>query len=93
MLYGTGAIKLTPDNEVVRVGGVKYTISNGVIYDAKALLKEVKNMVDRAKEKETSPLANQESTKGYCFSIDLSSHNDLGDNCNPQTSAGLHGHV
>ena len=46
---GTGAIKLTPDNEVVRVGGVKYTISNGVIYDVKALLKEVKNTVDKAK--------------------------------------------
>ena len=26
VLYGTGAIKLTENNEVVRVGGVKYTI-------------------------------------------------------------------
>ena len=52
VLYGTGAIKLTEDNEVVRVGGVKYTISNGVIYDAKALLREVKDMVDAAKVEE-----------------------------------------
>ena len=52
VLYGTGAIKLTKDNEVVRVGGVKYTISNGVIYDAKALLREVKDMVDAAKVEE-----------------------------------------
>jgi imidazolonepropionase-like amidohydrolase len=52
VLYGTGAIKLTEDNEVVRVGGVKYTIRQGVIYDAKQLLKEVKEMVDEAKAKE-----------------------------------------
>ncbi len=50
-LYGTGAIKLTEDNEVVRVGGVKYTIKDGIIYDAKRLLAEVKEMVDAEKEK------------------------------------------
>jgi len=49
VLYGTGAIKLTEDNKVVRVGGVKYTIKDGIIYDAKALLKEVKQMVDAEK--------------------------------------------
>lgn len=52
VLYGTGAIKLTEDNEVVRVGGVKYTIKDGIIYDAKALLAEVKATVDAAKEAE-----------------------------------------
>ena len=52
VLYGTGAIKLNDNNEVVRVGGVKFTIREGVIYDAKKLLKEVKEMVDLAKEKE-----------------------------------------
>ena len=52
VLYGTGAIKLTEDNEVVRVGGVKYTIKDGIIYDAKALLADVKAMVDAAKEAE-----------------------------------------
>ncbi|WP_297797039.1 amidohydrolase family protein [uncultured Eudoraea sp.] len=51
VLYGTGAIKLTEDNEVVRVGGVKYTIKDGIIYDAKALLKEVKQMVDAEKDR------------------------------------------
>ncbi|NNF83380.1 MAG: amidohydrolase family protein [Flavobacteriaceae bacterium] len=50
-LYGTGAVKLTEDNEVVRVGGVKYTIKDGIIYDAKRLLQEVKAMVDAEKEK------------------------------------------
>ncbi|MCH7524044.1 MAG: amidohydrolase family protein [Bacteroidetes bacterium] len=51
VLYGTGAIKLTEDNEVVRVGGVKYTIKDGVIYDAKRLLADVKAMVDAEKAK------------------------------------------
>jgi hypothetical protein len=50
-LYGTGAIKLNGDNEVVRVGGVKYTIKDGIVFDAKKLLKDVKDMVDREKEK------------------------------------------
>jgi len=45
VLYGTGAVRLTDDNKVVRVGGVKYTIKDGVIYDAKRLLADVKNMV------------------------------------------------
>jgi imidazolonepropionase-like amidohydrolase len=51
VLYGTGAIKLTDDNEVIRVGGVKYTIKDGVIYDAKRLLADVKAMVDAEKAK------------------------------------------
>ena len=52
VLYGTGAIKLTEDNEVVRVGGVKYTIKDGVIFDAKLLLEDVKMMVKAAKTDE-----------------------------------------
>ena len=52
VLYGTGAIKLNENNEVERVGGVKYTISNGVIYDSKGLLNQVKMMVDKAKKEE-----------------------------------------
>lgn len=52
VLYGTGAVRLTAENEVVRAGGVTYTISNGVIYDAKGLLAKVRTMVKEAKEKE-----------------------------------------
>jgi len=52
VLYGTGAIKLTEKNEVVRVGGVKYTIKDGVIFDAKALLADVRAMADEAKAAE-----------------------------------------
>ncbi len=51
VLYGTGAIKLNDKNEVVRVGGVKYTIKDGVIYDAKKLLADVKAMVYAEKVK------------------------------------------
>lgn len=52
VLYGTGAIKLTEDNEVVRVGGVKYTVKDGIIYDAKGLLEEVKQLVKAKKDEE-----------------------------------------
>ncbi len=51
VLYGTGAIKLTENNKVVRVGGVSYTIKDGIIYDAKALLKEVADMVAAEKQR------------------------------------------
>lgn len=51
VLYGTGAIKLTADNKVVRVGGVKYTIKDGIIYDSKKLLADVKKIVDEEKAK------------------------------------------
>jgi hypothetical protein len=51
VLYGTGAIKLTDDNKVVRVGGVKYTIKDGIVYDAKKLLTDVRKIVADAKAK------------------------------------------
>lgn len=51
VLYGTGAIKLNEQNQVVRVGGVKYTIKDGIVYDAKKLLADVKKIVDDEKAK------------------------------------------
>lgn len=50
VLYGTGTIKLNENNEAVRVGGVKYTIKDGIVYDSKKLLADVKAIVDKAKE-------------------------------------------
>lgn len=50
-LYGTGAIYMNDKNEVVRKGGVKYTIKDGIVYDAKKLLADVKKMVDDEKAK------------------------------------------
>ncbi len=52
VLYGTGAIHLNENGDTKRVGGVKYTIKDGVVYDAKQLLKDVKTMVDKAKADE-----------------------------------------
>ncbi|MBT8264446.1 MAG: amidohydrolase, partial [Muriicola sp.] len=49
---GTGAIKLTEEKEVVRVGGVTYTIKDGIIYDAKELLRDVKRLVAEKKSQE-----------------------------------------
>jgi len=50
VLYGTGAVQVNEDNEPVRVGGVSYTIKDGIIYNAKKLLEDVENMVRKAKE-------------------------------------------
>jgi hypothetical protein len=51
VLYGTGAIFLNEKNEVIRKGGVKYTIKDGIVYDAKKLLADVKKIVDDEKRK------------------------------------------
>lgn len=51
VLYGTGAIKLLDNNEVVRVGGVSHTIKDGILYDARKLLEDVKKMVAEEKAK------------------------------------------
>lgn len=51
VLYGVGAIKLMDDNSVKRVGGIKYTIKDGIVYDAKKLLQDAKKIVDEEKAK------------------------------------------
>ncbi len=51
VLYGNGAVKLNDDTgEVERVGGIKYTIKDGIVYDAQKLLADVREMVRMAKE-------------------------------------------
>ena len=52
VLYGTGAIALDENNEAVRVGGVKYTIKDGIIFDAKQLLADVREMVRKSKTRD-----------------------------------------
>ena len=42
---------LTPDNKITRIGGVQYTVKDGIVYDAKKLLRDVKIMVDVEKKK------------------------------------------
>jgi imidazolonepropionase-like amidohydrolase len=48
VLYGTGAVKLNDQTgRIERVGGVKYTIKDGIVYDARSLLADVAAMVER----------------------------------------------
>lgn len=51
VLYGTGAIELTKENKIVRTGGVQFTVKDGIVYDAKKLLADVKKIVDAEKAK------------------------------------------
>ena len=51
VLYGTGTIKLNETGDVVRVGGVKYTIKDGIVYDAQKLLEDVARIVAEAKRR------------------------------------------
>ncbi len=51
VLYGTGTIRLNKENKVERVGGVQYTIKDGIVFDARQLLSDVKAMVASAKQK------------------------------------------
>ncbi len=52
VLYGTGALRLNDQtNTPERIGGIKYTIKDGIVYDAKKLLADVEKIVDTAKKK------------------------------------------
>ena len=50
VLYGTGAVHVNKKNEVVRKGGIKYTIKDGIIYDAEQMLQDVARMVKQSKQ-------------------------------------------
>jgi cytosine/adenosine deaminase-related metal-dependent hydrolase len=52
VLYGIGAVKLTEANEVVRVGSVRYTVKDGIVFDARRLLQDVRDLVRAAKDAE-----------------------------------------
>ena len=51
VLYGTGHMKLNlVSGELERVGGVSYTIKDGIVFDAKQLLEDVATMVRITKD-------------------------------------------
>ena len=53
LLYGTGHMRLNPETQgVERVGGVRWTIKDGIVYDAPALLASVARMVEEARARE-----------------------------------------
>lgn len=49
VLYGNGHLRLT-DQGLQRVGGVKYTLRDGIVYDAAQLRADVKHLVKTQKE-------------------------------------------
>jgi imidazolonepropionase-like amidohydrolase len=50
VLYGTGAVRLNDQTgRAERVGGIIYTIKDGIVYDAKKLLADVARMVEQQK--------------------------------------------
>jgi hypothetical protein len=60
VLYATGAVKLNDQNgKVERVGGIKYTIKDGIVYDAKKLAADVAGIVERAKRRPATSAGQQ----------------------------------
>ena len=50
VLYGTGAVRLNDETgRAERVGGILYTVKDGIIYDARLLRKDVEKMVQKQK--------------------------------------------
>jgi len=50
LLYGTGSIYLDDDKgEVVQIGGIDYTIKDGIVYDGHELRADIRRMVREAK--------------------------------------------
>ena len=61
VLYGTGAVRLNEKTQKAEhVGGVKYTIKDGILYDAKQLLAEVAAMVDKQKKERAGKTTTQQ---------------------------------
>jgi imidazolonepropionase-like amidohydrolase len=51
VLYATGAVKLNDQTgRAERVGGIKWTIKDGIVYDARKLLADVARMVEKQKQ-------------------------------------------
>ena len=77
-LFGTGTLVLGDDGRVRREGGVKYTIKDGIVYDAVRLRDEVREMVRQAKSAQgipqgPMPIADEDltlcSTASTCGSV------------------------
>jgi imidazolonepropionase-like amidohydrolase len=58
VLYGTGWVRLSDQTgQVGWVGGVSYTIKDGIVYDARKLLADVAAMVEKQKRERTTATA------------------------------------
>ncbi len=54
VLYGTG-IESFEDGKIVRRGGVKFTIKDGIVFDVEKLLQEIRDMVKAARIRNMTP--------------------------------------
>lgn len=55
LLYGTGHMRLDDaSGKIVRAGGVRHVMKDGILYDARKLLAEVRAMVEEAKAGEAA---------------------------------------
>ena len=62
VLYANGALKLNDQTGKPEwVGGVKYTIKDGIVYDAKKLMEDVAKMVDDQRKK--MPVTSEERSQ------------------------------
>ncbi|NIB45201.1 amidohydrolase family protein [Pseudomaricurvus alkylphenolicus] len=51
VLYGTGTFRLNDDlGRIESIGGVRWTIKDGIVYDAKQLLEDVRQIVRKEKQ-------------------------------------------
>ena len=48
VFYGTG-VEVERDGRIEKTGGVRYTVKQGIVFDAQQLLAEVRGMVERAR--------------------------------------------
>ena len=56
LLYGTGHMRLNPETQTEeRIGGVRWTIKDGIVYDAPALLASVARMVEEQSARAAAP--------------------------------------
>lgn len=62
VLYGTGAVRVDEDNNPTRVGGVSYTIKDGIVFDARELRRDVREIVREAKVEEDFEIYNPGET-------------------------------
>lgn len=55
VLYGNGRLRLDGEGQLRREGGVRYTVKDGIVYDARALLAEVRAWVEEERAQRGLP--------------------------------------
>ncbi len=63
VLFGNGFYHLNAQNQPDRTKGVRFTIKDGIVFDAQQLLADVRGMVQQAKQQDTSAQAKVPESK------------------------------